>query len=256
MDIIVCIKRTPDTTARVRPAADGKTLDPQGVEFIINPYDELAIEQAVRTKEKLGGTVTAIMLDPEANQTVMRKAMAMGIDKGIILQGGQTFDAFGVAKALADAVRKQKFDLIFCGKQGIDDDNYQVPSMLAYLLEIPRVNVVIKMDIVDNVVTANRQIEGGEEIVKAKLPCLISCQRGLNEPRFPSLKGIMDAKKKPLEVVKLESFESTIDLVKLETPPPRPPGRIVANVNGKTPEDVRKASQELIKLLKEEAKVL
>jgi electron transfer flavoprotein beta subunit len=256
MEIVVCIKRTPDTTARVKPSGDGKALDPQGVEFIINPYDELAIEQAVRTKEKLGGTVTAVMLDPEANQTIMRKAMAMGIDKGIILQGGQTFDAFGVAKALAGAIQKQKFDIVFCGKQGIDDDNYQVPSMLAYLLGIPRVNVVIKMDIADNIVTANRQIEGGEEVVKMKLPCLVSCQRGLNEPRFPSLKGIMDAKKKPLEVVKLDSFESTLDVVKLESPPSRPPGRIVANVNGKTADDVRKASQELIRLLKEEAKVL
>jgi electron transfer flavoprotein beta subunit len=128
--------------------------------------------------------------------------------------------------------------------------------MLAYLLNIARANVVIKMDLNDTLVTANRQIEGGDEVVKMKLPCLVSCQRGLNEPRFPSLKGIMDAKKKPLEVVKVDGSESTIDVVKLENPPTRPPGRIVADVNDKPAEDIRKACQELIRLLKEEAKVL
>lgn len=300
MDIAVCLKRTPDTTARVRPGADGKSIDPQGIEWIINPYDELAIEQAARIKERLEpawwteeikkqaerkakgeitaeqvqavekekatwealmpvygkATITALMLDPEANQVILRKAMAMGIDKGIILQGGATMDSYGVAKALAGALSKLKFDLIFCGKQGIDDDNYQVPSMLAWLLGIPRANVVVKMELGNKTVKANRQIEGGEEVITMNLPCLVSCQRGLNEPRFPSLKGIMDAKKKPLDIMKVEGFEPTIDVVKMESPPARPPGRIVANVNGKTPEEIRKACQELIRLLKEEAKVL
>jgi electron transfer flavoprotein beta subunit len=239
-----------------RASADGKGIDPQGIEWIINPYDELAIEQAVRTREKLGGTVTGVCLDPEGNPTILRKAMAMGVDRGILLHGGSLFDSFGVSRALASAISALKYDLIFCGKQGIDDDNYQVPSMLAYLLGIPRVNVVVKMEISEGAVLARRQVEGGEEVVRLILPCLVSCQRGLNEPRFPSLKGIMDAKKKNLDVVPVQGFEGTLDLLKIENPPPRPAGRIVANVAGRPAEEIRTACRELIRLLREEAKVL
>jgi electron transfer flavoprotein beta subunit len=300
MEIVVCLKRTPDTTARVRPAAGGKSIDPAGIEWIINPYDELAIEQAVRTKERLDSawwveeikrqkdrlgkaeitpeqfqavekekarweplmpvygkaTVTAVMLDPEGNPTIMRKAMAMGVDKGIILQGGQTMDGLGVARALAEALSKIKFDLVFCGKQGIDDDNTQVPSMLAYFLKIPRAGVVIRMELGNGEVTAHRQIEGGEEVVALKLPCLISCQRGLNEPRFPSLKGIMDAKKKSLETVRLENFDAGVEILSIESPPARQGGRIVGNVLGQGTDEIRAACRELVRLLKEEAKVL
>ena len=256
METIVCLKRTPDTTARVRPSADGKGIDPQGIEWIINPYDEIAVEQAVRIKEKSGGTVTAVTLDPDANPAIIRKAMAMGVDRGILIHGSAGMDAYAAAKALAGAISKQKFDLILCGKQGIDDDNYQVPSMLAHMLGLPRATVVVKLEVADGAVSVHRQIEGGEEVVRLTMPCLVSCQRGLNEPRFPSLKGIMDSKKKPLDVVKPDAIDATIDVLKIEPPPSRPAGRIVANVNGKSPDEIRSACRELVRLLKEEAKVL
>jgi electron transfer flavoprotein beta subunit len=257
MDVVVCVKRTPDTTTRIKVAADGRDIDPQGVEWVINPYDEFAIEEALKLRDASGGgAVTAVSVDPEANQTVMRKALAMGVDQGLILQGGGNYDGFSTASALAEALKGIRFDLALFGKQAIDDDGYQVPSMVAHLLGLPRVNVVTKLEVANGRAVARRQIEGGDEVVDLPLPCVISCQRGLNEPRYPSLKGIMAAKKKPLEVRKVEAPAPALVVEKIEPPPPRPPGRIVADVRGKSKEEIRAACGELMRLLKEEAKVL
>jgi len=257
MDFVVCVKRTPDTTTRIKLGADGKDVDPQGIEWVINPYDEFAIEEALKLRDKAGsGTVTAVSVDPEANSTVMRKVLAMGVDQGVILQGGGNYDGFSTAYLLAEALRGMKFDLALFGKQAIDDDGTQVPSMVAALLGIPRVNVVTKLELGDGKAVARRQIEGGEEVVELKLPCVISCQRGLNEPRYPSLKGIMAAKKKPLDVKKVSAPAAPLAVEKMEPPPARPSGRIVADLRGKSKEEIRAACRELFRLLKEEAKVL
>lgn len=252
MNLLVCLKRVPDTTTKVKVGPDGKSIDPQGVEFVINPYDELAIEVALRLKEKAGaGEAAGVSVDPEGNETVLRKALAMGLDRGILVKGGVNFDGFAVAQILAGVLKGQKFDLLLFGKQAIDDDAYQVPTMVAHLLGLPRVNVCVGLEVEGGKARCRRQIEGGEERVEVALPAVISVQKGVNgihDPRYPSLKGIMAAKKKTLETVAAPSPQGTLEVLKLEPPAERPPGRIV----GKGVEAV----PELVRLLKEEAKVL
>jgi electron transfer flavoprotein beta subunit len=252
MDLVVCLKRVPDTTARITLSRDGKSIDPQGVEFVINPYDELAIEVALRLREAAGsGEVVGLSLEPEGNETAMRKALAIGLDRGILLKGGGNFDSHPVAEALAGALRKLKYDIVLFGKQAIDDDAYQVPTMVAHLLNIPRVNVCTALEVAAGRAKCRRQVEGGEEIVEVALPCVVSVQKGvngINDPRYPSLKGIMAAKKKTIDVVPAPAFEPRLETVRMEMPPERPPGRIVGQGVGAVPE--------LVRLLREEAKVL
>jgi len=249
MNILVCIKRVPDTTAKIKIASNNKFIDPQGVEFVINPYDEIAIEEALKLKEKTGqGEVVVISIDADGNETILRKALAMGADKGILIKTDVNFDGHATADVLANAIKDIKFDIIFFGKQAVDDDSSQVPSIVASLLNIPRVNVVNKLEINGTKIKAHRQIEGGEEVYELEMPAIISAQKGLNEPRYPSLKGIMAAKKKPIDTKEAQTIKQTIEIIKMDYPPQRPAGRIV----GKGVEAV----PELIKLLKEEAKIL
>lgn len=248
MNIIVCVKRTPDTTSKIKVSQDGKSVDTQGIEWVINPYDEFAIEEGIRLREKFGGEVTIVSLDPDNNQTILRKALAMGCDKAILIHGGANYDSFLASQALVSVIKDLKYDIILMGKQAIDDDNYQVPSMVAYLLSLPVANVVTKLEIGDVKATCNRQVEGADEVLEISLPCVVSCQRGLNEPRFASLRGIMEAKKKSLQIVPCPQLESTVDIVKIELPSVRPPGRVVGQ--GK------EAVPELVRLLNDEAKVL
>ncbi len=252
MDVAVCLKRVPDTTTKVKVRPDGKGIDPQGVEFVINPYDELAIEAALRLREKAGaGEVVGITVDPEGNETALRKALAMGLDRGILVKGGTNFDGAAVAGILAAVLRGKKFDLLLFGKQAVDDDGFQVPTGVAHLLDLPRVNVCTALEVEGGRARARRQIEGGEESVELPLPCVVSVQKGINgihDPRYPSLKGIMAAKKKPVETVDAAVVEARLEVVKMELPPDRPPGRIVGQGVEAVPE--------LVRLLREEAKVL
>jgi electron transfer flavoprotein beta subunit len=181
----------------------------------------------------------------------MRKALAIGIDKGVIIKGGATFDGWATAQILASVLKDRKFDVIFFGKQAIDGDAFQVPTMVSNLLGLPRVNVCTSFEVDGAKARCKRQIEGGEETIEVSLPCVISVQKGVNgihDKRFPSMKGIMAAKSKPVESLAAPAFESAMEVVKLEMPPERPPGKIV----GKGVEAV----PELVRLLKEEAKVL
>jgi electron transfer flavoprotein beta subunit len=251
MNLAVCLKRVPDTTTKIKIGADGKSIDPQGVEWAISPYDELAIELALRLKEKAGGEVVGVTVDPDGNDVALRKALAIGLDKGVMIKGGTNFDGWAVAQVLASVLKARKFDVIFFGKQAIDDDAFQVPTMVAQLLGLPRVNVCTAFEADGAKAKCKRQIEGGEESIEVSLPCVISVQKGVNgihDKRFPSMKGIMAAKSKPVETVAAPAFESSMEVVKLEMPPERPPGKIV----GKGVEAV----PELVRLLKEEAKVL
>jgi electron transfer flavoprotein beta subunit len=251
MNLAVCLKRVPDTTTKLKIGSDGKSIDPQGVEWAISPYDELAIELALRLKEKAGGETVGVSVDPDGSDVALRKALAIGLDKGVMIKGGANFDGWAVAQVLAAVLKDRKFDVIFFGKQAIDDDAFQVPTMVAHLLGLPRVNVCTSFEIDGAKAKCKRQIEGGEEIIEVSLPCVISVQKGVNgihDKRFPSMKGIMAAKSKPVESVAAPAFESSMEIVKLEMPPERPPGRIV----GKGVEAV----PELVRLLKEEAKVL
>lgn len=249
MILAVCLKRVPDTNARPTVGSDGKSINPQGIEFVINPYDEFAIEEALRIRDKAGsGEVVGVTVDPDGNESILRKALAMGVDRGILVKGGSAFDGAVNAEILAGVLGPLNAKIIFFGKQAVDSDSSQVPSIVAERLKLPRANVVTKLEIQGEKVVCRRQIEGSEEVVEMKMPCVVAAQKGLNEPRYPSLKGIMAAKKKPIETKAAPAVEPRIEILKMEPPPPRPPGRIVGR--GK------EAVPELVRLLREEAKVL
>ncbi len=249
MNTIVCIKRVPDSATRVRIAPDGKSLDPGGVKFVLNTYDEFALEEAIRLKESAGeGTVTALTLGPAEAAETLRTALAMGADEAVLLESDGSHDGLAVARALADEVGGRGFDLLLFGKQAIDDDNMQVPQMVAELLELPCVTVVVELEIDGARAVAHREVEGGHEVVEFPLPAVVAAQKGLNEPRYPNLKGIMAAKRKPLEQKPVALAPPKLELVSLEEPPAAQAGQIVGEGPDAVPELVRK--------LREEAKVL
>src|SRR6266699_4671634 len=203
MRIAVCIKRVPDSEMRVKIAADGKSLDEAGVKFILNPYDEFAVEEALRRKEQAGGggEVVVVSLGPQAAQETIRTALAMGADRGVLLQTERIpADGFVTAQALAAELKDGAYDLILFGKMAIDDYNHQVGPMVAELLGLPCVTAAAPITFEEGKGTAEREIEGGVEVVEFTLPAVITADKGLNEPRYPALKAIMAAKKKPLEV--------------------------------------------------------
>lgn len=248
MNIAVCVSHVPDTATKVKIGPDGKTIDPNGVTYIINPYDEFAVEEALKTKEKYQGEVTVISLGGDQNKETIRKALAMGADKGILLKDDRQRDSFSVAKALASEIKNGNYDIIFCGKQSVDYDDSVVPQILSELIGFNCVTVAVSMEIQDKKVTVEREIEGGKEVVQTELPVIIGAQKGLNEPRYASLKGIMAAKKKTIEEKPAEEDSSSSEILKMYQPPAKQPGRILGSDKSVVPE--------LVKLLREEAKVI
>ncbi|HWC72525.1 MAG TPA: electron transfer flavoprotein subunit beta/FixA family protein [Gemmatimonadales bacterium] len=250
MKIACCIKRVPDSEARVKIAAGGKAIDDAGVKFVINPYDEFAVEEALRRKEKAGGgEVVVVCLGPAAAQETIRTALAMGADRGVLLQTDTVSpDSFETARLIAAELNSGGWDLILFGRMAIDDYNHQVGVIVAELLGLPCVSAVSHLDIEGAKGVAEREIEGGIEVVEFPLPAVLTVDKGLNEPRYPALKGIMAAKKKPLEVKPVESPAGAIEVVALTPPPERKEGKIVG--------EGASAVTELVRLLREEAKVL
>jgi electron transfer flavoprotein beta subunit len=250
MKIAVCIKRVPDSETRVKIGPDGKSLDEAGVKFVLNPYDEFAVEEALQRREKAGaGEVVILCLGPAAAQETIRTALAMGADRGVLLQADRIpADGFGTAKAIAAALKDGGWDLILFGKMAIDDYNHQVGPMVAELLGLPCVTAVAHLEIEGQKGVAEREIEGGIEVVEFPLPAVLTTDKGLNEPRYPALKGIMAAKKKPLDVKPVQVGAGGIEVLAMTPPPERKEGKIV----GEGPD----AIPELIRLLREEAKVL
>ena len=250
MKIAVCIKRVADSETRVKIAADGKSLDEAGVKFILNPYDEFAVEEALRRKEQAGaGEVVVIACGSGASQETIRTALAMGADRGVLLEtAALPADGLSVARALATELKDGGYDLILFGKMAIDDYNHQVGPMVAELLDLPCVTTVAHLEIETGKGTAEREIEGGVEVVEFPLPAVLTTDKGLNEPRYPALKGIMAAKKKPLEVKPTTIPAGGLDVVALMPPPERQAGKIVG--------EGAAAVAELVRLLREEAKVL
>ncbi len=245
MNTIVCIKRVPDSATRVRVQTGVPALDTDGVKFVMNPYDEFALEEAIRCKEEAGeGKVTAISLGPPESAESLRQALAMGADEGVLLECEGSGDALPVARALADEISGRSFDLILFGKQAIDGDNMQVPQLVAELLGVPCATVVVKLLIEGTRATAHREVEGGHEVAEFELPAVVSAQKGLNEPRYPSLKGIMAARRKPVEAKKIELSAPTLEIVALQEPPASPPGRIVGEGPGAVPDLVRALREE------------
>ncbi|HXO85377.1 MAG TPA: electron transfer flavoprotein subunit beta/FixA family protein [Gemmatimonadales bacterium] len=250
MKIAVCIKRVPDSETRVKIGADGKSLDEAGVKFVMNPYDEFAVEEGLRRKEKAGaGDVVVLCLGPAAAQETIRTALAMGADRGVLLQTDKIpADPFEVAKIIAAELKSGSWDLILFGRMAIDDYNHQMGPLVAELLGLPCVTTVSHLEIEGSKGVAEREIEGGIEVVEFPLPAVLTADKGLNEPRYPALKGIMAAKKKPLEVKPVQVGGGSFEVVALTPPPERKEGRIVGEGAGAVPE--------LIRVLREEAKVL
>jgi electron transfer flavoprotein beta subunit len=248
--IAVCLKRVPDTEMRFVIAADGKSLDPAGLKWDISDFDGYAVEVALRLNEQHGpGEVVAVALGPDALQETLRKALSMGVDRGIHLQADPVpFDGLAIAQALSAELTGQGFDLILFGRVATDSGNGTVGPMAAQLMGLPCVTGISKLDIVGGTGTAQRELEGATETISFPLPAVLTIDEGIARPRLPSLKGIMAAKKKPIESrpAQLGPVHLTVD--RLELPPERAGGRIV----GEGPDAV----PELIRLLHEEAKVL
>jgi len=249
VNIAVCVKQVPDTETKIRIKPDKKGIEEGEINFILNPYDEFAVEEGLKVKESNGGEITIISLGPDRVTSAIRSALAMGADRAIhIKTDDMPVDPRVTAAALVEVLKEGDFDLIFLGKQAIDDDHQQIGPIIAEMLGISSANVVTKLTISDNKVQAERQIEGGFERIECETPAVITAQRGLNEPRYASLKGIMAAKKIPIEEKSIELFAEQIEILEINYPPEKPPGKIV----GEGPEAV----PELIRLLKEEAKVI
>lgn len=249
MNIAVCIKQVPDTETKIKISGDKKWIEEGDINFILNPYDEFAVEEGLKLVEANGGEVTIISLGPDRVTSAIRSALAMGAHKAIHIKTDSIpHDPLSTATALAQVLGEGDYDLILLGKQAIDDDHQQMGPILSEKLGLPAANVVTKLEVSSDKVSADRQIEGGFEKIECSLPAIITAQRGLNEPRYASLKGIMAAKKIQIEERTVTLPEDKIEILEINYPPEKPPGKIVGEGADAVPE--------LIRLLKEEAKVI
>jgi electron transfer flavoprotein beta subunit len=258
MKIAVCVKQVPDTETRIRVAPDGKGIAEGEINWIVSPYDEFAIEEALRIKEKAGGEVVLVALGPDRVQSALRSGLAMGADSALHLKDPafEAADSFGVARALAAAIKPLGADLVLAGQLGVGGDHAQVPGLLAEMLDLPQVTMAIKMEVADGKATVEREIEGAREVWETSLPAVISAQKGLNEPRYASLKGIMAAKKKTIETkdaaalgLQADQLKPKTEVAAMELPPSRAAVRLIEG-------DPDTQVKELIRVLHEEAKVI
>jgi electron transfer flavoprotein beta subunit len=264
VNIIVCLKQVPDTESQIRVAPDGKSIVQDDIKWVMNPYDEFGVEEALQIKQKFGGEVIVIGLGPKRVTESIRTALAMGADKGILISDPalEGSDSLATAKALAAAIKNLEYGLIFTGQRGVDDDNGLVGAALAEFLDIPQFSIVTKEEVSEDgkTVKVQRPVEGQTLVIESGLPALITAQKGLNEPRYASLPGIMKAKKKPLEEKTLADLgldasefgegARKLKIVELTPPPQREAGRII---EGDSPEG---KAAELARLLHEDAKVI
>lgn len=264
MNSIVCLKQVPDTETQIKIAQDGKSIDESNIKWVMNPYDEFGVEEALRLKETFGGEVTIVGLGPKRVTESIRTALAMGADKGILINDPalEGSDSLGTAKALSAVIKDMEFDLIFTGQRGVDDDDGLVGASLAEFLGIPHFSVITKVEVDEGgkSVKVHRPVEGQTLVIQSGLPALITAQKGLNEPRYASLPGIMKAKKKPLEEKTLADLglnpsefgagASKLKIMEFTPPPARAAGKVI---DGESPEQKAAA---LAKVLHEEAKVL
>ena len=259
MKILVLIKQVPDTATQVKMGPDAKTIDTAGITWIVSPYDEYALEEGLRIKEKRGqGEVVAVSLGPARVKEALRSCLAMGADRAIHLNDAawEQADTLMTARALAAVIKQEAPGLALFGRQAIDDDMGAVAAAVAELLGWPCASWIMEesVDEAGKTVRVGRQAEGGLELFDLPLPAVVSAQKGLNEPRYPTLKGIMGAKKKEIKDVKaadlgLSAEAPTLSVVKLEMLPPRPPGRII-------PGEAAEAARELVRALREDAKAI
>lgn len=249
MKVLVPIKRVVDYEAKIKVKADGSGVETDGIKFIVNPFDEIAVEEAIKLKE--AGLVTEIVVatvGPEDSATQLRYAMAMGADSAILVKTDQYVDSDLAARVMVELYKKAEYGFIIMGKQAIDSDASQTPQMIAERLGLPQASFASKVVIADGAATVTREVDGGLETVKVKLPCVISTDLRLNEPRYAPLPGIMKAKKKPMDEIALDSLgldlNPKVKVLKMKAPEGRKAGKKVENIEA------------LVKALKEEAKVI
>lgn len=257
MNIFVLMKRTFDTEEKI-VIQNGKVSE-EGAEFIINPYDEYAIEEAIQVRDQHGGEVTVVTVGNEDAEKELRTALAMGADKAVLINiedDVENRDQYTTAKVLAEYLKDKEADLILAGNVAIDGGSGQVGPRVAELLGIPYVTTITKLEIDGSNVEVVRDVEGDEEVIETSLPLLVTAQQGLNEPRYPSLPGIMKAKKKPLEELELDDLDLEEDDVEAKTktieiflPPKKEAGKILQG-------DISEQVKELVSLLHTEAKVI
>jgi electron transfer flavoprotein beta subunit len=261
MNSLVSIAYVPDTESRIKVAGDGRSLDEAEIKWIVSPYDEYALEEALRIKEAASaGTVTVVTVGPERAKTGLRECLARGADDAVWVDSGDSryLDALATAKAIAAVAREGRYDFVWFGQKGVGYDESLVGPMVAELLDLPHVGSVIELEVSPAGITAHREIEGAHEVVESPLPVVLTAQKGLNEPRYASLKGIMGAKKKPIAEKKLADLGipeadpagAKVRWRKLELPPPRQACRMIPS------DDPAAAAKELVRLLREEAKVI
>jgi electron transfer flavoprotein beta subunit len=262
MNIVVCVKQVPSSEARIQIGADGRSIDRANLELVVNPYDEYAVEEALRAREKFGGTVSCLTIGPAKAEEMLRTCLALGADRALILkeealQGG---DAFGVARILAEAIRPLTPDLVFFGKVSIDVENHSIGVAVAELLGLPHVSVVSKLEWVDEThLKASREVEGATELLEVELPAVLTAEKGLNEPRYTSLPGIMKAKKKPIEELTAAAVgidpaavgagAARVVVTGLEPPPMRAEGKKLTGDAGDAVRTVLRALRDERKLL-------
>lgn len=259
MKIAVCVKVVPDTATRIRIEGDGRGIAEADVTWIVSPFDEFAIEEGLKLREKHGGEVFLLSVGPDRVQTGLRNGLAMGADSAQQIWDASfaALDAAGRATALAAAIRRLGgADVVLCGHQGVGDDDSQVPGLVATALDLPLVSAAIRLEIEGSKGTVEREVEGGVEVWDVDLPAVISAQKGLNTPRYAGLKGIMAAKKKTIGVLDAGALGLSADAIEPRTertamafPPDRPAVKLIAG-------DAATQSKELLRLLHEEAKVL
>jgi len=262
MNIGILVKQVPSTETLIQIASDGVSIKTDDIKWVMNPYDELAVEEALQIRETFGGTVTIFSMGPKKTEETIRTALAMGADKGVLINdtNADGSDAIATAKVLAAAIKETPFDLIIAGQRAVDTDNYQVASGVAEYLDIPQITQVIKEEISDGKIKCQCLVEGGSVVVEAYLPALITTQRGLNEPRYASLPGIMKAKKKPIDIKNIADVEidsgsvgsanRKVKITGMKFPPERVAVTMIESDTAQT------QAAELVKILHEEAKVI
>lgn len=249
MKIVVCIKRVPDTETRIRVSDDGRSIDTSGVKFVTSPYDEFALEAALRTREDAGeGEIVAVTIGDGDSRENLRSALAMGVDRGILLEGRTTHDGLATAKCLSTIVEELDPDLILLGVKAVDDDQQQTGPMLATLQGRGCATGVSEFRLDGDAFVCRREVEGGRETVRLARGAVLTITKGAYEPRHTSLKGIMAARKKPIETRSAPDPTSRLEVRGIELPPEREGGRIVGEGPNAVPE--------LVRLLREEAGVI
>jgi electron transfer flavoprotein beta subunit len=262
MNIFVCVKQVPDTETKILPNADRTFIETSSIKWIMNPYDEYAVEQALIVQAaNTGSTVTVLRVGGSKETESLRTALAMGADEAFLVEAPDNLDSYSIAKALKGAISKSGKipDLILTGKQAIDDDCLQVPQILATMINIPSITVVVEYVGTSTDIVVKREVEGGTlEVYGVKLPALIACNKGINTPRYASLPGIMKAKKKPLTVLSLaeagvSEADRRVKYSNFQLPPEKPPGKKFDALDSSKMSSVVK---EIVGLLRTEAKII